>query len=86
MRMRAVRSSRSVGRWRSGPWIAPVMMSVMISVTRRTMSAFSTAAEPNARTIAAVTSGYLRSVRFERASTASTRPAGVGSVGGCEWR
>ena len=28
-------------RCRSGPWIAPVMIAVMISVTRRTMSAFS---------------------------------------------
>ena len=57
MRIRAMRSSRSVGGWRSAPCIAPVMISVMISVTLRTMSAFSTAAEPNARTIAAVTSG-----------------------------
>ena len=45
------------------------MIAVMISVTRRTMSAFSVCAEPNARTIAAVTSGYRRSERFERRST-----------------
>ena len=39
------------------------MIPVMISVTRRTMSAFSTCAVPNERTIAVVTSGYSRSAR-----------------------
>ena len=48
----------------------------MISVTLRTMSAFSTAAEPNARTIAAVTSGWRaqRPVRAGRAPRAPGRP------------
>jgi hypothetical protein len=39
--MRATRTSRSVGAWRSVPCTARVMMAVISSVTCRTMSAFS---------------------------------------------
>ena len=53
----------------------------MISVTRRTMSAFSTCAVPNERTIAAVTSGNSRNDRFAPRSTETTRAAGVSSPG-----
>src|SRR5207302_1799805 len=54
IKMRATRTSRAVAGRRSGAWIALVMMPVMISVTRRTMSAFSICAVPNERTMAAV--------------------------------
>ncbi len=79
MRIRATRTSPSVAARRSGAWIALVMIPVMISVTRRTMSAFSICAVPNERTIAAVTSGYSRNDRFAPRSTETTRAAGVGS-------
>ena len=84
--MRATRTSRSVAGRRSGAWIALVMMPVMISVTRRTMSAFSICAVPNERTMAAVTSGYSRSDRFAPRNTDTTRATGVASRGGCTSR